>query len=128
MMSAQTETPSCVVDVDELLARCLGNLEFAERILAIFQDRCSTDLDDLERAIEAEDLERVAGITHRLKGACANAAAHSLCERISHLREAACGGENEDVSEQYRELRNDWDEFVAALPELQWRKDAELPT
>ncbi|MFV2066916.1 MAG: Hpt domain-containing protein [Pirellulales bacterium] len=128
MTPAHTETPSCVVDVDELLARCLGNLEFAERILAIFQDRCSTDLDDLEQAIEAEDLKRVAGITHRLKGACANAAAHSLCERISHLREAACSGDSSDVSGHYRELRNDWDEFVAALPELRWRKDAERPT
>lgn len=125
--AAQTLSRAPVVDVEELLARCLGNLEFAERILAIFQERCSTDLEELEQAIEQGDLERVAGITHRLKGACANAAAHSLCQRISQIREAACRQETEDVSRHYRELRHDWDAFVAALPELQWGEDAERP-
>jgi hypothetical protein len=70
----------------------------------------------------------VAAIAHRLKGACANAAAHSLCERISQLRKAACAGAISDVSGHYRDLSNDWTDFVAAVPELQWRPDAAQST
>jgi HPt (histidine-containing phosphotransfer) domain-containing protein len=128
MTAAQKETLTNVVDVDELLGRCLGNLAFAERILAVFQQRCGTDLEELERAIDSEDLERVAAIAHRLKGACANAAAHSLYERITQLRKAACAGAIVDVSAHYRNLRNDWGNFVAAVPELEWKTDAAQST
>ncbi|MCA9101062.1 MAG: Hpt domain-containing protein [Planctomycetales bacterium] len=123
MIQAQTEAATTVVDVDELLSRCLGNLEFAERIIAIFQARCSTDLEQLEEAIDQQDLQRVAAVAHRLKGACANAAAHPLCERISQLRQAACANALDDVTARFQEVQDEWAHFVAAVPELQWKTD-----
>lgn len=125
MTLTQPATDTDIVDVDELLGRCLGNLQFAERILEVFQERFTTDLDELEAAIEAAEMEHVAAITHRLKGACANAAAHSLRDRISQLRQAACAGAVDEVSLHYRDLRNDWTEFVETVPQLQWSVDAE---
>ena len=37
-----------VINVDDLMSRCMGNLEFVDRILTIFQSRCEADLQELE--------------------------------------------------------------------------------
>ncbi|OHB80796.1 MAG: hypothetical protein A2W31_04935 [Planctomycetes bacterium RBG_16_64_10] len=126
---APSQTANCprAIDTDELLGRCLGNLQFAEWILSVFEQRGTIDLADLEQAIEERDLVRVAAISHRLKGACANISAYDLTQRIGQLREAACAEDLVEVAEQYHELTNNWADFLAARADLNWGTDVAEP-
>ena len=114
LQSTSTALPAAV-DMDDLLARCLGNREFAEHILRVFHDRCGTDLEEIEKAVGAKDFDNVVWVAHRLQGACANAAAGGLKERTSQLRKAACEYSSEEVSTCLDELQKSWSQFVKAL-------------
>jgi HPt (histidine-containing phosphotransfer) domain-containing protein len=95
-------------DADELLARCMGNLQFAERILAIFQTRFEEDLVQLERTLAAEDAGAVASIAHRLKGASANAAAPLLQARAAQIEQFAGEKRLSEARDCVDELRQEW--------------------
>jgi two-component system sensor histidine kinase/response regulator len=103
-------------DADELLARCMGNLEFAERILAIFQKRFDEDLLALERSLAMEDAPAVTQIAHRLKGASANAAAPVLQARAAQIEELAGENRLSEVRACVAELRAEWHWFQESVP------------
>jgi len=100
-----------VFDVDDLMARCLGNLEFAEHILALFQTRFGEDLAELEQMLAAGDAESVARLAHRLKGAAANAAAPSLKTLAAEIVQLAQARSLEGVRTRLADLREEWDWF-----------------
>ena len=104
-----------VINVEDLMARCLGNLDFVERILTIFQTRCESDLVELEEAIKAGDLPRVQRLAHRLKGACANAGANDLSIRASELWTAANKEFTDVLAARFAQFRQEWDECAAIL-------------
>ena len=81
----------------------------------MLQDRCTADLEDLDQAIAEEDVETIASIAHRLKGAYANAAAATLKSHASNLEEAALCGKLPKVEETWRSLRETWNDFNAAI-------------
>jgi HPt (histidine-containing phosphotransfer) domain-containing protein len=100
------------LDLQELLDRCLGNLEFAQRVLAKFEARFGDDLRQLERDQEAEAAEAIARVAHRLKGSAANVAAKDL-ERISaRIEELGRLGRLSEIPERLEELRGEWSHFV----------------
>ncbi len=103
-------------DADELLARCMGNLEFAERILAIFQQRFDEDLQALEQSLAVENAGEVTRIAHRLKGASANAAAPVLQARAAQIEQLACENRLSEVRECVAELREEWHWFQESVP------------
>lgn len=106
---------SSVIDDKALLARCLNNLQFVERILALFDGKCGEELSELDRALEAGDIESVSRIAHRLTGACANAAAFELQSCASKLRTAAEKNALPEAATCLEELRCGWQRFSAAL-------------
>lgn len=88
-MDREMLAESALLDTDELLARCMGNIEFAERLLAKFQGRLDEDIAELEAAVQAEDVDVVARVAHRIKGASANVAAHDLRQRAAEIEQLA---------------------------------------
>ncbi|MEX0937410.1 MAG: Hpt domain-containing protein [Pirellulales bacterium] len=118
MLPEPTDALAGVIDVNELLTRCLGNVEFAGRILAMFQDRCAADVAELQRALDIDDAETVARVAHRLKGACANAAALGLKTKASRLEQAARELPLPEIAAQFHELRSEWLRFKEALAPL----------
>lgn len=109
------------INVDDLMARCLGDLDFVERILTIFQTRCESDMIELEDAIKCGDPAHVQRLAHRLKGACANAGANDLSVHASELwaaanREFADANEFTDaLAARFSRFRQAWDECVETL-------------
>ena len=103
-----------VIDSQELLTRCLNNLDFAERMLNLFEGRCCEELTDLDAAFEKGDLNAVRLIAHRLAGACANAAAFGLQTSATELRHAATDGSIEKASRCLHDLRQEWHRFMEA--------------
>lgn len=96
-------------DSEALLARCLGKIELAERILAKFNSRVDLDIAELERALASDDLNTIAQVAHRLKGASANVAADALKEKAAGIEELArrgCAGEIPNCMEGLRGERN----------------------
>lgn len=107
-----------VLDVDDLLARCLGNVEFAERILGKFQERCDEDVAALERAVFDCDSEAVARLAHRLKGASANASALGLRRHASEIERAARHDAFDDVPASMESLKQEWTRFSEVVSQL----------
>ena len=107
---------SSVIDQQALLRRCINNLQFAERILTLFECTCGEELVDIDRALEAGDVEAVSRIAHRLQGACANAGAFQMQACATKLRSAAKEQALPDVAACLRELRSEWQRLGAALP------------
>lgn len=110
-----TEALSEVVDCDQLVTRCLNNLDFAERMLTLYENKCGEELVELERALDRGDLEAVRKIAHRFAGASANAAAFSLQAKASELRHAADAGSSQKATDCMTQLRQEWSRFTAAL-------------
>lgn len=115
MTSTQIDNLSQVINVDDLMARCMGNLEFVERILTIFQTRGDADLQELEDAVGSTDFARVQRISHRLKGACANAGATSLSTRASELWSAADKEFADVVAARFAQFKQEWNQCAAIL-------------
>ena len=115
-MSLETlQSLSSVIDHNALLTRCLNNLDFAERMLTLFQGHCGKELTNLEHAFDEGDMDSVRRLSHRFAGASANAAAFGLQARAAELRHAASDGEFEKTSQCLTELRQEWRKFTAAM-------------
>ena len=104
-----------VIDRNELMTRCLNNLEFAERMLNLFESRCGEDLAELERAFEQGDIEKARRISHRFAGASANAAAARLHGRATELRNDLREGSLDAARPRLQELRQEWQRFAEAM-------------
>lgn len=115
MTTNQIDNLASVINVDDLMSRCMGNLEFVERILTIFHSRCEADLQELEAAIVASDLVQVQRISHRLKGACANAGASSLSARASELWTAANKEFTDVVAARFAQFKQEWNQCAEIL-------------
>lgn len=115
MATAELQGLSAFIDVDDLMNRCLGNVEFAQHILEVLGDRCESDLDELGRALEAGDTALVAEVAHRLKGALASGAADGLSKLAGQICQAAANPRDPELSRLVGELRNEWEEFAALI-------------
>ena len=102
-------------DFQELLDRCLGNLEFAERVLAKFQSRFDDDLVEIEQALDAKDADAVARVAHRLKGASATAAANGIRDQAAKIEDLARNHHVEEIPTRLQELRNECSRFAETV-------------
>ena len=94
-----------VIDLEGLKARCLGNLNLVERVLAKFTVQLDTDLAALEQAVLEGDIDSAAQVAHRIKGMSANVEARDLFQSamtIERLAKDACVSE---LPEQLARMR-----------------------
>lgn len=82
-------TSSDVLNLNELVDRCLGNLPFVERLLEQFEDLLDRDVSVITQAAAARDLDTICQIAHRIKGASANVAAPALVKVAAEIEGAA---------------------------------------
>lgn len=108
---------SDVLDVDDLMNRCLGNLDFACRVLQLLSERCESDLHGLERAAADSDFDQIYHISHRLKGALANASATGMSRLADEVCVASQSRNEDDSLSKTQALRGQWNEFVNLLRE-----------
>ena len=106
---------SSVIDSKALLARCLNNLDFAERILTMFEGRCETELKELDEALQRGDVESLRRIAHRLSGTCANASAFEMQTCAAKLKRAADESSLPKASECLQDLRREWRRLADVL-------------
>lgn len=98
-------------DRERFLARCLGNVSFAERMLAKFQLLFAEDLGELQQAGEQLDSARVARVAHRLKGSAANISAPRLRTALAAMEQLGRSDNLAQFSEHMEQLRSEWLRF-----------------
>lgn len=113
MSTANATIPAESVNMEDLFRRCLGNLALVERVLQSFESHFEDDLDELETALDARTLERVAQIAHRMKGASSNVAAMSLAHELAAIEDAAREERVPDALECIGRLRSEWTRFLS---------------
>ena len=96
-----------VLDLDELKARCLGNMDLVERVLSKLNDQVDKDLEELERAAAAGNAEDVAQFAHRIKGVAASVSARSLFESAAAVEEQALANSLSEIPTHLHRLRDD---------------------
>ena len=109
---------SAPINTQELVERCMGNIDLAERVLAKLQSRFDEDLAGLEQALSAKDGRRIASIAHRLKGAAANVAARDLQKYAAEIEDLANKNMLADLPVRLKILRHQWSRIndFALLP------------
>jgi HPt (histidine-containing phosphotransfer) domain-containing protein len=107
-MVTDPSLPAAPVELEELLARCVGNMDFAQRVLDQFLSCFGDDIDRLERHFESHEPEELARIAHAMKGAAATVAAHALAHQIAGIEEMARAQRMDHISTRLAEVRDEW--------------------
>lgn len=103
------------IDLEALQARCLGNLDLVDRVLAKFTTQVDADLDDLEQAIKAGNAEQAAQLAHRIKGIAGSVEARDLYADAALAEEVALEKRLTDLPDFLRRMRGDRTEVTSCI-------------
>ena len=103
---------SAALNYEELLARCKGSIEFAERVIEKFQNSFEHDLEHLETELKSENAERVTSVAHRLKGASASVGAPGLRQWAAEIEELGRADRLTEARRPVQHLRHEWSRFL----------------
>ena len=103
------------IDTEGLLRRCMGNVDFAARVLRRFAGQFGGDVDQLRSSLSDSDAGAVARIAHRLKGTSANVSAVRLQAIAKEIEDLAAVEELSQVTSRIDELLDAWSQLVASM-------------
>jgi two-component system, sensor histidine kinase and response regulator len=103
------------LDRRQLINRCLGRIELAERLIASFQTRFPNEAGQIERALAEGDEPNLVRLIHQLKGAAANVSAPALHALLTTMEHSARNGDRPAVVESMSGLYRAWDQFQLFL-------------
>lgn len=112
MCETSNNQDSAALNHEELLARCMGNIEFAERVLGKFQNSFGQDLESLEAELKLENAETVASLAHRLKGSSASVGAPALNQYAAEIEELGRADRLGEIEQPVQHLRQEWSRFL----------------
>lgn len=107
-----------VLNLNELIDRCMGKLEFAQRLLKRFEAQLDSDIDLIKQAASSQDLEFVAQVAHRVKGASANVSAVPLMKVAAEIETAARDGDADTLWSRLPILAAERDRFKKSVPQF----------
>jgi HPt (histidine-containing phosphotransfer) domain-containing protein len=73
---------------DQLIERCLGKIDFAQRVLDVFMSNVQRDVDELLEAARAGNNNQLVQTAHRIKGSAASISARRMQRLMSEIEEA----------------------------------------
>ena len=111
---------STVLDYETLVDRCVGNADFAERILNKFMDRFDTDVEQLDRGLSQQNGEQVAQVAHRIKGAAASISAVEVSQVAADIERLARADQLEEVPAGLSRLQEAWARLVQSVEESEF--------
>jgi HPt (histidine-containing phosphotransfer) domain-containing protein len=112
MYETSVDQTSAALDYEDLLARCMGNIEFVERVLDKFQSSFGQDLENLETELNSENAETVAMVAHRLKGASASVGAPGLRQWAAEIEQLGRADRLNEARQPVQHLRDEWSRFL----------------
>jgi len=100
------------LDRDELVRRCLGRIELAERLLKSFESRFPEDLSRIEECLLAGDSTELTRLVHQLKGSAANVSAPELHKVMTQMEQAVRGQQHDAAQICLAEVHRAWDRYL----------------
>ena len=113
MSTQQAHSSTDPIALDELADRCLGQLDFIQRVLTSFAGRFEDDLAQLRKELCDGNTTNVATLAHRMKGACGNTAAHELCRQMAQIEELAREERLDEIPSCIDSLEEEWTRFLS---------------
>jgi two-component system sensor histidine kinase/response regulator len=112
------------IDRDALLARCMGNLEFAQSLLSDFEGDLPERVDQIAQRIQQGNAQATAESAHALKGAAGTVTAEPLRALAAEIEAAGKTGDLTQVASLADQLRAEAQRCLSFIPELQERMNA----
>ena len=103
------------ININGLLERCMGDAQFAARILTKFAERALDDVEGIAASISHGDADQTAKKAHALKGAAANLCAEQVRLLASQLETAGRDGDVSNVSTVISQLKAAVQDCVAYI-------------
>ena len=107
-----------VVNVEELRERCAGQSAVVRRVLGMFRERSSTQVEQIASALSESNLERVRTLAHALKGSAANISANQVHEAATQLETAAKQGDAEAAGRVMQSIATTLETCQEAIDQL----------
>ena len=98
------EQLSKFVNYEDLVSRCLGNLELVDQVLEQFTQQCDVELAELSESVERRDIEATARNARRIQGTFGNISAIQLRALASACEERASDDCLEEITFDLQEL------------------------
>lgn len=106
------------IDVQDVMDRCMGNLQLANRILSRFQDGLDETLQLLESLASQNEWEQVGKRVHRLKGEAGNVGCRPMVELAARLEDACVRGQQGAAAALLAELCRAAKQFACEVASL----------
>jgi HPt (histidine-containing phosphotransfer) domain-containing protein len=119
MITILTEDrPTRPFELEELLARCVGNVKFAHRVLSRFAGCFGEDLGRVEEHLQANSYDEAARVVHTMRGAAASVGAHRLEEQLAFLEGLARARESAELPSQLAMVREEWSRVAESISQI----------
>ncbi len=115
---ASSAGQAVVVDVEELLARCMGKPDLARRAMDAFRQSAQMTFQQLRTALADRDAEEARRLAHSLKGAAANVSAAQLSGAAWAVEKAANLAAFEHADSHMLKLQHELDKCLQAASDL----------
>jgi Amt family ammonium transporter len=109
------------IDRDAMVARCMGNLEFAESLLADFAGDLPDRVAQILRSVDDGDATAAAEAAHALKGAAGILAAEPLRALAARIEATGKAGHLDEIASLTEELRAEAQRCLEFIPGLRNR-------
>ena len=103
-------------NLENLLGRCMGDVELCRRILHSLCDRGPQQLATIERSLAGGDLAGLAEVAHSIKGTAANFSAERLRETAGQVERLAKAGTGKRFAHAGDELLREFQRTLDAIP------------
>jgi HPt (histidine-containing phosphotransfer) domain-containing protein len=95
----------------QLVHRCMGRIELAERLLASFESRFPVDLSQVEKCLSEGDSTQLARLVHQMKGSAANISAPELHGIMCRMETAVRADQPGEAGACLQQVAGAWQRF-----------------
>ncbi|GAB3336932.1 hypothetical protein GCM10027429_20820 [Marivirga atlantica] len=96
--------PTALYDLSTLDEMSRGNKSFYNKMINIFIDSSASTITDIQKAIEANDYEKVAKLVHRMKPSILNLNIKSIVDEVKYLEQINTSANQEKVNKAIAKL------------------------
>ncbi|MCL2648539.1 MAG: response regulator [Phycisphaerales bacterium] len=113
-----------VIDIPDLLHRCMDKPSIARRVLGRFQESARDTVTQLEKALNAEDMEQSRMHAHTIKGAAGNISAMMLRDAAAKVEQLCKAGADAAAKTAFLDVQLQNHRCLNGLPQVLQRLDA----
>ena len=107
-----------VFDYIAMTERLMGDKELISTVAEVFLMDMPRQIEQLQLLVEAGDVEQIAGLAHKIKGASANVGGMALSESALKIEQAGSIGDLDTIRQRMFELSQSFVELKTAMEDV----------